>query len=213
MSACSTPPDAARASSDVLRVSAVLVAAGRSSRMGATKALLPWRGTTLIEYQLAQLAAPDEVTEILVVTGYDADEIEPLVAPAPKARAVRNDAWESGKVSSVLAGLRALSPGCDAILLFAVDQPRLVAVLRALLDEHARVRPPITLPVFEGRRGHPLIFDRALLPELLAVHEDTLGVRAVVARHAAEVREMRSDDPAVLLDINTPADLERAASG
>lgn len=211
MNACSTPPDAARASSDVLRVSAILLAAGRSSRMGATKALLPWRGTTLIEYQLAQLAAPDEVTEIVVVTGYDADEIEPLVARAPKARAVRNDAWESGKVSSILAGLRALSPACDTILLLAVDQPRPVALLRALLDEHARARPPITLPVFDGRRGHPLVFDRALLPELLAIDEATLGVRALVARHTAGVREVRSDDPAVLLDINTPADLERSA--
>lgn len=209
------PPGAARACSGVLRVSAVLLAAGRSRRMGAgaVKALLPWRGTALIEYQLAQLAALDEVTEVVVVTGHRAAEIEPLVAGAPKARAVRNDAWESGKVTSILAGLRALSPGCDAVLLLAVDQPRPAAVLRALIDAHARARPLISLPVFAGRHGHPVLFDRSLLPELLAIDEATLGVRAVVARHAADVYEVRSEDPAVLLDINTPADLDRAAAG
>jgi molybdenum cofactor cytidylyltransferase len=197
----------------MLRVSAVLLAAGRSRRMGTPKALLPWHGTTLLQYQLAQLAEPDEVTEIVVVTGHRAAEIEPLVAGAAKARCVRNAAWESGKVSSILTGLRALSPDCDAVLLLAVDQPRPAAVLRALLDEHVRARPPISLPAFEGRRGHPVLFDRALLPELLAIDEATLGVRAVIARHAPDVREVPCADPAVLLDINIPADLAEGSPG
>lgn len=195
------------------RVSAVLLAAGRSSRMGATKALLPWSGATLLEHQLAQLAAVDEVTEIIVVTGYDAARVEPLVARAPNVRAVRNDAWATGKAGSVVAGIRAVAPDADMILLLAVDQPRPAAVHRALIAACERARAPITLPVYDGRRGHPLIFDRALLPELLAVDDATRGVRAVVARHAAAVREVPCDDASVLLDINTPDDLARAASG
>jgi len=192
------------------RVSAVLLAAGRSSRMRQTKALVPWRGATLIEDQLAQLAALDEITEIIVVTGYDAGRVEPLVAANPKARAVRNDAWARGKAGSVAAGMRAVAPDADAVLLLAVDQPRPAGVHRALIAEYDRTRAPVTLPEYKGRRGHPLLFDRALLPELLAIDDATLGVRAVVARHAAALRAVPCDDPVVLLDINTPEDLERA---
>lgn len=190
-------------------VAAVLLAAGASERMGAHKALIPWMGTKLLEYQLAQLAAVDAVREIVVVTGSRADDLRPFVASCAKAREAHNADWASGKASSVRCGAAAVAPDAAAVVLLAVDQPRPARLLRTLIESHDGAANRITVPVFEGRRGHPIIFDAALLPELLAVDDATQGVRAVVERHAADVREIACDDPIVRLDLNTPEDVER----
>jgi CTP:molybdopterin cytidylyltransferase MocA len=177
--------------------------------MGAQKALLPWAGATLLEYQLQQLAALDDVTEIIVVTGYDAEKLAPIIDAAPKARRAHNARYDDGKAGSVKCGLAAVTAAAGAILLLAVDQPRPAPLLRALLDAHRDARAPISAPVFDRHRGHPLIFDRALLPELQAIDEQSQGVRAVLARHASHVNDVPVSDPVACLDVNTPEDLER----
>jgi molybdenum cofactor cytidylyltransferase len=193
-----------------VRVSAILLAAGESSRMGTQKALLPWVATTLIAYQLAQLAAVDDVSEIIAVTGHEPDRIAEIVASSGRARAVHNDAYRTGKVSSILRGLQAVSDDMEAILLLAVDQPRPAAIIARLVAAHAEGEALLTAPVRGRRRGHPLIFSRALLPELLAISEEAQGVRAVVRRHGGDVRDVEIDDPAIHLDLNTPTDFEDA---
>lgn len=193
-----------------LAVPAVLLAAGHSERMGTQKALLPWGGATLLGYQLEQLAAVDAIREIIVVTGFAAERLGPIVEAAPKARVAYNPDFEAGKASSVRCGLGAIDRAPDAILLLAVDQPRPAALLETLVRAHAASRPPITAPLFEGRRGHPLIFDDALLPELMAIDDATLGVRAVVQSHALSVNDVPVDDPSACLDLNTREDVERA---
>ncbi|MBF6599504.1 MAG: nucleotidyltransferase family protein [Dehalococcoidia bacterium] len=190
-------------------VSAILLAAGRSRRMGMQKALLPWGEATLLDYQLHQLAAVDAVTEIVVVTGYNAEALMPRIDGAAKARTAHNAAFDDGKAGSVRTGASAVDARAWAVLLLAVDQPRPAALLRTLVEAHAR-GASITAPACEGRRGHPLMFDAALLPELRAVDEASLGVRAVLERHAAAVRDVTIDDPAALVDINTPEDAVRA---
>jgi molybdenum cofactor cytidylyltransferase len=195
------------------RVSAIVLAAGLSTRMSAQKALLPWHGVPLLAYQLRELASLADVSEIIVVTGHDAPALAAIIAAEPKARAAHNPAYQSGKAGSVLAGLRALDAAVDAILLCAVDQPREAAVLRRLLDAHDAHDASgvaISVPAHAGRRGHPVVFARTLLPELLAIDEATQGARAVVARDPARVQEVPFDDPAVLADLNTPDDLRHA---
>jgi molybdenum cofactor cytidylyltransferase len=194
-------------------VSVILLAAGESTRMGRQKALLPWQGTTLIEHQLAQLAAVAEVREIIAVTGHDPERITAIAAAAPRARAVHNAAYCTGKVSSIKTGLAAISPEAGAIMLLAVDQPRSADLLRTIVEAHFAAGGRITVPAHGGRRGHPVIFDRGLLPELLAITEETQGIRAVMRTHLRETREVAVSDPAVHLDLNSPADLEDAAGG
>ncbi len=191
-------------------VAAILLAAGSSERMGTQKALLPWGGATLLAYQLQQLAAVDAVREIIVVTGYAAERLAPIVEGAPRARVAYNPEFESGKASSVRCGIAAIDDTPGAALLLAVDQPRPAALLRTLVRAHAAAGAPITAPVFEGRRGHPLIFDASLLPELAAIDEATLGVRAVVQRHAGSINDVAVDDPSACIDLNTREDVERA---
>lgn len=178
--------------------------------MGTQKALLPWGGATLLAYQLEQLAGIDAVREIIVVTGYAAERLVPIIEAAPKARAVYNPEFESGKAGSVRCGFAAIEGAPDSVLLLAVDQPRPASLIETLVRAHAASRPPVTVPVFEGRRGHPLIFDTALLPELTAIDDATLGVRAVVQRHASAVNEVMVDDPSACIDLNTREDVERA---
>jgi molybdenum cofactor cytidylyltransferase len=191
-------------------ITAVLLAAGRSELMGEQKAVLPWGGGTLLGYQLAQLVAVDAITDIIVVTGYRADDLAPIIDASPRARAVHNAAYDDGKATSVRCGAAAVGDGVNAVLLLAVDQPRPASLLRALVEAHERGGAAITAPILNGRRGHPLIFGRALLSELLRVDEATLGVRAVLVRHAAGMLEVPVDDPSACIDINTPADAERA---
>ncbi|MHB8378002.1 MAG: nucleotidyltransferase family protein [Dehalococcoidia bacterium] len=194
-------------------VSAILLAAGESRRMGRQKALLPWQRTTLLEYHLAQLAAVDEIREIIVVTGHEPERITQIAASAPRARVVHNAAYRTGKVSSIQAGLRAVSPDAGTVLLLAVDQPRPSSVLRSIVERHLAAHPAITVPTSEAHRGHPVLFDRSLLAELLEISEDTQGVRAIMQQNAGVVLEVELSDPVVNLDLNTPSDLENDAAG
>jgi molybdenum cofactor cytidylyltransferase len=193
----------------VASVSAILLAAGESTRMGRQKALLPWDGTTLIEYQLAQLGAVEDVREIIVVMGHEPQRILKATLAAG-ARTVHNANYRSGKVSSIQAGVAAVATEADAILLIAVDQPRHASVVRRIIEAHVMRGALITVPTYEGRRGHPVIFRAALRGELDAIHEDTLGVRAVIERHTDDVVTVEITDPAVRLDLNSPDDLAAA---
>ena len=188
------------------RVSAVLLAAGESTRMWRQKALLPWRDSpTLLEYHLRELAALPGVAEVIVVTGHDPVRITQIAAASPIARVVHNPGYKTGKVSSIVTGVGAASADASAMVLLAVDQPRSAAVIGQVLD--ALGDRMIAVPVYEGRRGHPVAFDSSLREELLAIEEETQGIRAVLNRHAAELREVPVADPDVVLDLNTPEDV------
>src|SRR5438874_8629090 len=120
--------------------------------MGKLKALLPWAGTTLIDYGVAQVGAA--VDELVVVLGHRADE---LAAYAP--RHVVNDRYREGRSTSIEAGIRAVAADAEAVLIASVDQPRPVAILRELLAAHRRGRALISRPVLGEANGHPTVFD------------------------------------------------------
>lgn len=182
---------------------AILLAAGLSERMGRTKALLPWDGRTLIEYAVAELLDAG-VAEVIVVTGHDAEAVGEAARRAG-ARTVHNTAYRDGRAGSVRAGAGAVDDGSGAIVLLNVDQPRPAAAIRTLIMASSHDGAAITVPVVSERRGHPAVFAARLLPELRAVTEAEEGLRAVMHRHAADVREVAIDDPRLLLDVNTPA--------
>ncbi len=194
-------------------ISAILLAAGESTRMGRQKALLPWDEMTLLAYQLAQLASVDDIREIIVVTGHEPERITEIASASERVRIAHNGAYRTGKVSSITTGLAAVSSDADAVLLLAVDQPRAASIVWVVCDAYAASRAPIVVPANHGQTGHPIVFDRALLPELLAITEATEGIRAVMRRHAADVVAVELSDPAVNVDLNTPADVDAARGG
>jgi len=188
----------------------VLLAAGESTRMGELKALLPWEGRTLLEYQVAQLLqAP--LAEVAVVLGHRAPELRSfLPRHEPRLRTVYNRRYRRGKSTSVIAGLEALTPGWQAVLVLGVDQPRPAWVLERLLDAQREAGVLLTVASHQGQRGHPVVFAAALGAELLAITEERQGLREVVQRHAGEINQVEFQTPLVLVNLNTRQDYARA---
>ena len=192
---------------------AVLLAAGESRRMGSFKALLPWKGSTLLVHQISSLrqAGADPV---VVVLGHQAGQLRPLVEGKEGVIwQVNPDYWQ-GKTTSIKVGLNALGPGQpSAILILNVDQPRSAETIRRLLQQHRDGGRYITIPRYRGKGGHPIVVDPALLEELKSIDEESLGVKAVVRRHQEATLLVEMDTPEVLWDLNTPEEYQAATRG
>lgn len=189
-----------------MAVAAILLAAGESTRMGSPKPLLSWGDETLIEYDVRQLRDAG-VDDVVVVVGHAMEGITPL-AKAAGARVVFNASYAIGRATSLAAGATAIK-AADRVVVANVDQPRPGDVMRRLLAEH---RGDVTVPTHEGTRGHPVVLDGSLLPELRSASDKTLGLRAVVERPGRAVHEVAFDSPLVLLDLNTREDYEEAVN-
>lgn len=191
-------------------VSAVLTAAGESTRMGRPKPLLSWHGITLLEYQISSLYTSG-VSEIVVVLGHRAESVARYVTD-PRARYVVNEAYRDGRTTSIKAGLEQVDPSSESILLLGVDQPRTPEIISKVVRAHADRDSLITSPRFRGKGGHPLVFSSSLMEELCSITEDGQGVREVFQEHRDQVTEIEIDDPMVRLDLNTLDDYEEARS-
>ncbi|HEY3359951.1 MAG TPA: nucleotidyltransferase family protein [Polyangia bacterium] len=189
---------------------ALVLAAGGSTRMGRPKQLLPYGGGTLLEAALAPYLAAPSVDRVIVVVGCRAGEVAAAVPQGDRVDIVRNPRWALGMASSIRCGVRAVAPDAGAILLGLGDQPRVTtaAVERVVAAWRAgRPRPPIVIPMCAGRRGHPVLFDRALRAELTGLRGDR-GARAVVERHAAGLVLAKVRCPGILQDVDTPAEYD-----
>ncbi|MCY4367315.1 MAG: nucleotidyltransferase family protein [Chloroflexi bacterium] len=183
---------------------AILLAAGESRRMGELKALLPWQGQSLISHQVSALAAGG-VDRIIVVLGYRQEELLPEIEGKPGVEWALNPDYLQGKTTSIKAGLAALGGRLpEALLLLNVDQPRGAETVAYLLRQHRSNGPLITIPTFEGKGGHPVVFDGALVAELGAITEETQGIREVVRRHQEGTLRVEMESAEVLWDLNTP---------
>ena len=187
---------------------ALLLAAGESRRMGATKALLPWRGVPLLDHQIIAMRQAG-IDTVVVVLGHRAGDLEPVIGSRPGVTAVVNPDYALGKTTSIKAGLRALPPGCaSSILILNVDQPREPQTIQTLLRRHQEAQALITIPTHRGKGGHPIIVDSSLLDDLLAIDEETQGVKALVRLH--QDRTLRTEMAAeVLWDLNTPEEYQQ----
>lgn len=188
---------------------AILLAAGESSRMGRPKALLPWRGTTLVEYQMNSLIQGG-CDRVIVVTGKYDIEMAPLLKNRPGVTRVFNSEWPEGKATSVQAGIRELPQDFHSLVLLAVDQPRPAWVVERLLKVHTDFGAKVTSPGFEGHGGHPLVFDSSLRSELAVVTEEGQGIRAILKQPDLNHHRVKFDSAVVKLDINTPEAYENA---
>ena len=183
---------------------AVVLAAGRASRMGSPKALLDAGGRPLIR---AICDALRGVGPVFVVVGHHREAIEAVLE---EATAVENPAPDRGQVSSMAVGLRAAArAGHRWALVALVDQPPVRPATIELLAEAARAAPDaVHVPVFQGERGHPAAFPTALGAGLESAGPGE-GARDVIGRLGVEVREHAVDDPGVLVDLDTPDDVAR----
>jgi CTP:molybdopterin cytidylyltransferase MocA len=186
----------------------VLLAAGESARMGRPKPLLPWGDTTLIEYQVGEMLAAG-LERVIVVLGHAWQDVKPYLT-GPAVETVINEAYRESKASSLRAVAASLLDEDEAVVILSVDQPRPRDVLTRLLAAHDAGAALVTVPVHGGRRGHPTVLAGALIPELRNVLDETLGLRGLIERHQASLREVPFDTPIVLLDLNTPDEYRQA---
>ncbi|MFZ4816591.1 MAG: nucleotidyltransferase family protein [Phototrophicaceae bacterium] len=197
-----------------MKVGAVVLAAGLSSRMGAMKLLLAWdQGRSVIGQVLYQLQQTP-VAPIIVVTGHRADEVEQETATYA-VQCVTNPDYASGEMrSSLQVGLTAFGDDVEAALIVLGDQPRLNATIIRNLIHAARDVQTIVIPSYQMRRGHPWVLGRHYWPQVLALNGETT-VREVLARYTDTIRYITTDDDSILSDLDTPDayQRERARAG
>jgi len=191
------------------RIPVIVLAAGMSRRMGSTKALLDFGGRPLIARIIESFQAAS-IDEIIVVTGHEPEKIKSAL-PEFNVNFVHNDRYEGGgMLSSVQTGVSAMSRDCDAFFLALGDHaPPRPQTLESMIDAWRESDPAIVLPTLDGKHGHPILISSCLAPEILALTaSQTLAT--IVRGHANDSREVIVDDRAILEDIDTPNDYNRA---
>jgi molybdenum cofactor cytidylyltransferase len=187
-------------------LSAILLAAGESKRMGKPKQLMPLGKNTLLEQAIDNLL-DSSVDETIVVLGHKAREISRTIASRP-VRIALNPDYRRGMSTSIIAGLKRVDPRSRAVMLTLGDQPLVESdTINQLIEAFNKNNKGIAIPTHQGRRGNPVIFDLKYKPELLKLEGD-IGGRGIIKNHPHDVLEVPVDSESVISDIDTREDYQ-----
>ena len=190
------------------KFSAIILAAGFSSRMAAFKPLIRIGGRSFVEHAIA-LFRTSGIEEIVTVVGHRAPEVLPVVEAAA-SRGVLNANYADGMYSSIQAGVNALKHPGDAFFLLPVDiplvRPATIRRLAVAFDQHPA--PMVCYPLFQSQRGHPPLINTKLVSQILS-YEGQGGLREFLRRYEAQSISITVEDPFIRLDADTPPDLLR----
>jgi molybdenum cofactor cytidylyltransferase len=185
-------------------LSAILLAAGRSERMGRLKQLMPFGESTILEQVLDNLLGA-KIDEVIVVVGHQAEEITKAIATKP-VKIMFNPNYEEGMSTSIIAGLILVDPNAEAVILALGDQPLVDSqTINRLIDEFQKQDKGIAVPTYKGKRGHPVIFAIKYKAELFELKGD-IGAREVIKNHPDDLLEVAVDNEGVIADIDTEKD-------
>ena len=188
-------------------IGAVVLAAGKSTRMGEPKQLLPLNGRPLLEHTLANLRNV-KLNEIVVVLGCDADAVWKRV-DLHGIKVVENKNYEKGMGNSLGIGVSALAEATDGALIVLADQPFVrPETYEWLIDQYRQSDAEIVIPTYRGFRGNPVLLDRSVFPEVMALSGD-VGCRAIFGDHSSGIAKVAVDDIGIVLDIDTKDDFAR----
>jgi molybdenum cofactor cytidylyltransferase len=194
-------------------VTAIVLAAGRSTRMGGPNKLLAELGGKKLVRIVTEQALASKASEVIVVTGHQAELVENSLQGL-KVKFVRNPDFAGGLASSVKAGIAAVPAGADGAVVCLGDMPLIDAkLIDRLIETFAPDRGNlIAVPVSDGRRGNPVLWSRRFFRELMTLDGD-VGARHLIAKHAEAVAEVLVEGSGAFLDIDTPQALEAAQRG
>jgi molybdenum cofactor cytidylyltransferase len=184
-------------------VSAVVLAAGESKRMREKKEILPIGGEPMIRIVVEKLLRSVKIDEVIIVLGYRANDVGQVLCGISDARVelIANLNYTEGMGTSLAHGIRACSWGSNAFIVVLADTPFFrTEDVDALIDAQAK-GASAAVPVFAGRRGHPIVLDASLRDELEELSGDT-GARHILEREAASVIEVEIDDDGFLVDVD-----------
>ncbi len=189
-------------------LAAVVLAAGESRRMGRPKQLLPFGAQTILERVVDTLLSAG-VGEVIVVLGHEADRVRAVLGDRP-VKAVINEAYRQGMLSSVKCGVRAVGTAYDAVLFALGDQPHIeCVVISEVIHAYRTGNTGIVIPRYGAKKGHPIIIDlRKYRQAILTLPED-VGLNTLMQEHADDVRliDVASED--IIRDIDVPDDYTR----
>lgn len=186
----------------------IILSAGESKRMGTPKQLLPW-GNTIVLQHVVDVAAASRLERVELILGARAEEIAGRITLPAKTLIAVNQDFREGMGSSVKCGIRNSPADAKAFMLLLGDQPLIdVRVIDALLDAYRTVGHGIVIPVYNGRRGHPVIFAARYREELLSIGDQ--GAREVVKNHREDIGEVPMNVPEILVDMDTPQEYQNA---
>jgi molybdenum cofactor cytidylyltransferase len=192
-------------------IPAIVLAAGRSSRMGRAKATLPAGDGQTFLTRIVRTFLDAGVDDVIVVVGHDADAIAAsFSASGLPARFVVNREYDRGQLSSLLAGLNAIDrPGVSAALVTLVDVPLVSAsTVRTVIERYRGTRAAIVRPTSGDRHGHPLLIDRSVFGALRAA-DPAAGAKPIVRAHASAAGDIAIDDEGAFIDIDTEEDYRK----
>ncbi len=192
-------------------ITALVLAAGVSQRMGSPKMLLPWGKGTVLGRVLEVLQAAG-ISDALVVSGGARASVEQIAAAAG-ARVVFNPEYAAQEMlSSLQAGLRAMQANSDAALITLGDQPQIgESTIRSIVTEYSNTLAPLIVPSYRMRRGHPWLLGRPLWEAALRLRPPETP-RDFLSRHASDITYIEIDSPTILQDLDTPEDYLKSRS-
>lgn len=187
------------------RTSGIILAAGQARRIGTTKQLLPFRESTLLG-QVVNNARNSRLDEIIVVLGHDAARIQSHIDLKGINVVINND-YQQGQSTSLLTGLSRISDQADAAMILLGDQPLVDhGIINNLLETYDNSQKSIVIPMFDGRRGNPVIINRDLFGELTATLYGDTGARVVFSRHRENTHFVELDSRCIHVDVDTMED-------
>lgn len=185
-------------------VSAILLAAGQSKRMGQPKQLLPFGQSTIVEQAVDNLLG-SAVSEVIVVVGYRADEVIKILATKPVKLTINPD-YKQGMSTSIVAGLNLVDSRAQAVMLTLGDQPLIDSqTINRLIKEFHHHDKGIAIPIYQGRRGHPIIFAIKYKEELSKLRGD-IGGRYIIKKYPHDILEVAVSSQGINIDIDTISD-------
>lgn len=183
------------------KVSAILLAAGESKRMGKLKQLMPLGNTTIVEQTIDNLLSSG-VSEVIVVLGHKAEEVMKKTATRPIKIAV-NPIYHQGMGTSIAAGLNLVDSRAQAVMLALGDQPFVDSqTINRLIEEFDSHDKGIAIPTYQGRRGHPLIFSIKYKAQLSGL-KGNIGGREIIKEHPEDILEVAVECEGIVIDIDT----------
>lgn len=185
-------------------ISAIILAAGQSKRMGQPKMALRWGKVTVIEKVVVTFREAG-VVDIRVITGDARDQVEGLVGRTVKT--IFNPVYQSGEMlSSVQVGLTDLNSGVEAAIIGLGDQPQVqVRSVKEVMEAYQRLKAPIIIPSFKKRRGHPWLVTRSHWNAIMEMRSPE-SLRDFLNRHASDIHYIEFENESILQDIDSPED-------